>query len=250
MRDTDKDWSAVAESNPYWGVLSEERYRGEDISSDNKSAFFSSGELYISNVLGFVKFYLQADFQIDRSLDFGCGVGRLLLPLARVSREAVGIDVAPRMLSLARENLSLAGVTNASLIVGTDDLSNVEGVFNFINSYIVFQHIPPERGMRLLESLLRRLANGGIFSIQLTYAKERRHHQHEITSKYYRRSGNSFVDLVANSAGNPEGTITMFEYDLNEVIALISEVVGQTLLVLPTNHDGHLGAHLIGVKVR
>jgi SAM-dependent methyltransferase len=251
MRDTDKDWSKVAESDPYWGVISNERFRGRDISLDDKAAFFSSGNQYISDILGFVKRNLKADFRIDRGLDFGCGVGRLLLPLARVSKEAVGVDVAPRMLEIAKENLVAEGLVNAFVVLGTDDLANVEGEFNFINSYIVFQHIPPERGMELLARLLQRLTKGGVFSIQLTFAKERRHREHEgRTSKYFRRIGNLSVDLVTDQAKNPEGTITMFEYDLNEVFALLSEVVGHPLLVLPTNHDGHLGTHLIGMRVR
>ena len=37
----------------------------------------------------------------DTVLDFGCGPGYFLIPLARVARRAIGVDVSPRMLEKA-----------------------------------------------------------------------------------------------------------------------------------------------------
>lgn len=251
IRDTDRDWSKVAEENPYWGVLSDDEFRGMDLSADSKARFYSSGATYFNDLLGFVRQHIAPDFSVHRGLDFGCGVGRLLIPLSRVAEEVVGVDIAPRMLELTTSNLAEAGITNASAVRGDDELSLVTGSFNFINSYIVLQHIPPERGIRLIRRMLQLLDIGGVFSLQMTYAKERRFFPHErAQASYYRRSGQNIQDMVLAETGPPEGTITMFDYDLNEVTLVLARVSGQPMLILPTNHDGHIGAHFIGMKAR
>lgn len=250
-RDTDKDWDVVANENPYWGVLSADQFRGTDVKPEARDQFLRSGEKFVADTVAFVIRHISPEFKITRALDFGCGVGRLLLPLARISEEAVGVDVAPRMLELARQNLDAAGLTNASLVLGNDALSHVDGEFDFINSYIVFQHIPPERGIAIMAKLLNRLRVGGVFSLQMTYAKERKFLLHEgRVANYYRRSGNIIHDLVPSGAELPEGTITMFEYDLNEVMLIVMRVAGEPMMLLPTDHDGHIGVHLIGMKAR
>lgn len=250
-RDTDKDWSKVAEENPYWGVLSDEQFRGMALSAESSARFFASGEKFITDLLGFVRHHVVPGFQIKRGLDFGCGVGRLLLPIAKAAQEAVGVDVAPKMLEITAGNLAAAGLSNAVAVQGDDTLSRVTGRFNFVNTYIVLQHIPPERGVALIRRMLQLLDVGGVFSLQMTYAKERRFFTHETgRAAYYRRTGQTVQDLVPSENLAPEGTITMFDYDMNEVMLIVSSVSGQPLLVLPTNHDGHIGAHLVGMKAR
>jgi SAM-dependent methyltransferase len=250
-RNTDRDWSKVAEENPYWGVLSDDRFRGSDLTPETKERFWASGQKYFDDLLRFVQKHIVPDFEIRRGLDFGCGVGRLLMPMARVAKEAVGVDVAPKMLELTAINLAENGVTNAIAIQGDDDLSLLTGTFNFVNSYIVLQHIPPERGTLLIRRLLDVLEVGGIFSLQMTFAKERKFFAHERNqASYYRRSGQNIQDLIAVPADVPEGTITMFDYDLNEVMLILGKIAGEPMLKLQTNHDGHIGAHLIGMKAR
>lgn len=250
-RDTDADWSKIAKENPYWGVLSHDDYLGTDLEQSLKERFLLSGQNYFKNLLGFIHHHIQPDFKIVRGLDFGCGVGRLLIPLAEHAERAVGVDVAPNMLELTRKHLSERGISNTDLVLGDDTLSRVTGTYNFVNSYIVLQHIPPERGMRLIRRMLQLLDVGGVFSLHLTYAKERKFFMHEQgRASYYRRSGNVIHDLDPAETETPEGTITMFDYDLNEVIAVISEVAGHPLLILPTNHGGHLGVQAIGIKAR
>jgi SAM-dependent methyltransferase len=251
IRDTNKDWSKIAEDNPYWGVLSEEAFRGSRLSPKDKERFYASGKVYIENLLGFVKKHIAEDFKIRRGLDFGCGVGRLLIPLALNAEEAVGVDVAPKMVEITRKNLADAGISNATVVLGDDALSFVKGRFNFVNSFIVLQHIPPERGIRLISHLLDILEVGGVFSLQMTYAKERKFFPHEQSkARYYRRAGHHIQDIIQTEEEPPTGTITMFEYDLNEIILLATRISGEPILLLPTNHDGHIGLHLIGMKVR
>jgi SAM-dependent methyltransferase len=248
-RNTDLDWQKIADEDPYWGVLSDEAYRGAALADPVQAQFFESGKRLIGDVLGFVRAHVAPSFEPDRALDFGCGVGRLLIPMARLSRHAVGVDVSPRMLEIAARHLEMEQITNTSLILGDDDLSGIQDRFNFINSYIVLQHIPPIRGIRLIQNLLHLLDDGGIFSLQLTYAKSRKFFAHESGhAEFYRRDGSTIYDLVPVAAEAPEGHVTMFDYDLNQVMLIIGRVAAHPLMVLPTNHDGHLGVHFVGMK--
>ena len=151
MRDTDKDWTTIAETDPYWGVLSVEDFRGEELSDGARQIFFDSGKAFVENTFAFIRRHIDAGFAPARSLDFGCGVGRLLIPIAAHSTEAIGLDIAPRMREIAEANLRSVGVRNARVLASDDLLSQAEGEFDFVNSFIVLQHIPPERGTVLLE---------------------------------------------------------------------------------------------------
>ena len=245
-RDTDRDWLSVASSNPYWGVLSAPEYMGADIDADAKTTFFASGEAYVSNLIATIHRQIAADIALHRALDFGCGVGRLALPLARNFGRVVGVDVVPRMLELTRMNAAAANVSNIDLVLGDDTLSQVEGTFDLVNTYIVLQHIPLARGYALLRRLVDLISVGGIGSLQLTYAKARRFIEHEAPrALYYRRDGGSIIDLVPAASAPPEGLITMFDYDLNQVFALLQRYVKGPIIATPSDDDGHLGVHLV-----
>jgi hypothetical protein len=144
-----------------------------------------------------------------------------------------------------------AGLSNVTLVGSDDQLSQVPGEFDFTNSYIVLQHVPPERGYRLMQSMISRTRKGGVVSIQVTYAKARSFLQYEApTALYYRRDGNQIHDILDSGWRPPEGTINMYDYDLNQVMAQVSSAAGHPLIVLPTSDDSHLGMHFLFRKAR
>jgi SAM-dependent methyltransferase len=251
LRDTDSDWSKLSLDDPFWAVLSSEEYRGKELSADQLRAFFETGERDVAQLFGFIKRHLLTDFRPKRSLDFGCGVGRLLFPIARLSGDAVGVDVAAGMLDLCRRFAAEHGLDNITLIQNDDRLSDVSGEFDFISTYIVLQHIPPERGYYLLERLMQLLRIGGVGSIHVTYAKHRRFLVHEGRhAKFYRREGTVIHDVGPTPDHQPVGSITMFDYDLNQVMVIISQYAGHPIMVLPTDHNDHLGTHFVFQRAR
>ena len=133
-----------------------------------------------------------------------------------------------------------------TLIQGDDGLTGVPGEFDFINTDIVLQHIPPARGLALIERLLTRLRPGGVAAMQLTYAKGRRFLEHEGRhARFYRRHDGMLVDVAPLPDELPEGTISMFDYDLNSVVAILSMYAGHPILMLPTNNDDHLSVNFV-----
>src|SRR6185369_10701730 len=107
------------------------------------------------------------------ALDFGCGVGRLTLPLARRALRVVACDVAPTMLVHARRNAESAGLHNIEFINSEDLAGLAPGEFDFICSLLVFQYIPAAAGYEILRALMALLAPGGVAAIQVTFRQPR-----------------------------------------------------------------------------
>jgi ubiquinone/menaquinone biosynthesis C-methylase UbiE len=75
-------------------------------------------------------------------LEIGCGIGRMTRYFAERFQRVVGVDVSSEMIGQARENL--ATLHNVELRVGTGyDLRGCDdALFQFVFSYLTFQHIP------------------------------------------------------------------------------------------------------------
>jgi len=169
--DSDGSWEYYGKHDPYYGVLTADEYRAEHLTEASKEQFFETGKRYIDSVVGAVRRHLDPQFSPVRALDFGCGVGRLVIPLAAVCDSVTGVDVSESMLTEARNNCARRGLKNVSLVTSDDRLSQVPGGFNFINSYLVFQHIPPQRGERIFAALVDRLEEGGVGVVHVTYRR-------------------------------------------------------------------------------
>src|SRR5262249_47032833 len=128
---TDLDWEHFAKTDPYWAVVTHDRFHKQNLNEEALGEFFASGETYIQWVLETIRVHLDEQFAPRRSLDFGCGVGRLLVPLARRCELVVGVDVSDTMLREARDNCNSRGLHNVSLVKGDDQLSAVNGTFDF-----------------------------------------------------------------------------------------------------------------------
>src|SRR5450755_1479730 len=151
----DKSWEKLGKTDPYYGVITVDKFRAGKLDEANRLEFFSQGRSHMARILSCAE---SATHRIARrrGLDFGCGVGRLVLPLATDAgfSEVVGIDISPSMLAEAARNASLAQVNNVRFVLGDDRLSQLEGTFDFIHSCIVLQHIPIRRGLEIIGGLL------------------------------------------------------------------------------------------------
>lgn len=170
MSSTDTAWEAFGKLEPYYGVFSKPYFLTKNLSGEVRDVFFATGEKHVDDVLGIVRESLDPNFAPRRCLDFGCGVGRVAIPLARRAKEVVGVDVSESMLAEARQNCETRGVANLKLLRSDDELSALAGTFDFIHSFVVFQHIPRKRGEAIFDSLLQRLSDGGVGVLHFTFA--------------------------------------------------------------------------------
>ncbi len=102
-----------------------------------------------------------------RTLEIGCGVGRLLLPLARQVQAAHGVDISPVMVRKSKDYT--AETPNVDIALTDGSLARFEDAsLDFVFSFIVFQHIPERAPIRrYVEEAARILKPGGVFRFQL-----------------------------------------------------------------------------------
>ncbi|MGD0500913.1 MAG: class I SAM-dependent methyltransferase [Bryobacteraceae bacterium] len=103
-----------------------------------------------------------------RALEIGCGPGRLMLPMSRYFIEIHGVDISEEMAAVARQRLREIPHAHVHVTSGDGLEAFADGFFDFVYSYIVFQHIPdPDIVLRYLGEARRVLKNGGILCCQL-----------------------------------------------------------------------------------
>lgn len=164
---TDGDWEKWGAHDPYFGVCSEGRFHADAMTPDARVAFFQSGEAHVARTWREIERLFGMQFKPDAVLDFGCGVGRLVIPFARRADRVVGVDISPAMLAEARRNCTAADVHGVDLVASDDALSRVHGQFGLVHSHIVLQHIPWARGRHFVAALAGHVAPAGVLAVQL-----------------------------------------------------------------------------------
>ena len=96
MENTDAHWKHWARVDPYRAVLFSDRYKRSRL-SDNFQEFFDTGRVYVDSLMDKVV-VLNPSLPLETAVEFGCGVGRLVIPLARYFRNVIGVDISPEML--------------------------------------------------------------------------------------------------------------------------------------------------------
>jgi SAM-dependent methyltransferase len=213
MADSDHNWRLWGERDPYYGVLTDPRFRKDQIEA-NREAFFAEGEAFIGYWMAEIDKHFGG-VPRGRALDFGCGVGRLTLPLADHFEAVVGLDISQGMLEEARRN---SAGRNIDFRPSDDALSQAEGTFDFVCSVIVLQHIPTARGMSILARLLERVGPGGACLIQFS---TRRQHGGWSELRYRIRhglpGGQVLMNLIERRAADTP-VMQMNEYSLDAVL--------------------------------
>lgn len=233
-RDTDADWRELGATQPYWGVLTHPDYRTENLTPANLEAFYASGGEYISDIVRKLK-AATGKSAGGRALDFGCGAGRLTEAMTAYAPSVTGFDISPGMLAEARKRGGKATYVDAM----------PDGPFDWINSFIVLQHIPPDRGLVLIEDLLARLAPGGQVSLHVTVWREGP--LKEASASGWKRLLRPLVRRW-RVAQLPKGAIRMYDYDLSQVVERLNRAGIGDLTLVATDHGGHHGVILLGMK--
>lgn len=260
---TDTEWEKWGRQDPYFGVITAERFRSDRLNDEALAEFFVSGEHHVEGVLRSCRNYFGSDFAPKRILDFGCGVGRLVVAFAREADEVVGVDISESMLAEAARNCANRELGNVRLARSDDKLSQVSGTFDLVHSAITLQHIDVTRGRQIIQRMLQLLVPGGVMAVQLTYAKG--YHPNTfgraplttpthlpppvdgfLTRLIRRRRGSATTGGSSASEAAPprDPQMLMNPYDLNE-IAFILQTAGVTGFHTEfTDHGGELGVFM------
>jgi trans-aconitate methyltransferase len=243
-RDTQVDWQEIGATEPWYGVLSAEKYLKANLNAAAIEDFYEQGRGEIDEV---VQTFGQhfGSFRPSRGVDFGCGLGRLTFAMTKHCAHVVGLDVSNSMLEEAERQRSTRSIRNASFQLTLNDSQR----FDWINSYIVFQHIVPRQGISLLENLLRRLDVNGFVSVQLTYFHDSRHLT-EITRDVAAYTFDGDQLKVLEEVEQKAGIMEMYDYDLNNIFRLFRRYGLDQTFASQTDHGGCHGLWLFGKKQR
>jgi ubiquinone/menaquinone biosynthesis C-methylase UbiE len=154
----EKDWDRRARQDAVLYVA--DAHRGEE--------FFSEGARQASALCE--DFFRKEGFNPagKRMLDIGCGIGRLERGFAEMFGEVWGLDVSGEMVTRAKELNSPFDKINFVKGNGKDLTNFQDGHFDFVFSYITFQHIP---GKKIIFSYFseidRVLKKGGLVKVLL-----------------------------------------------------------------------------------
>jgi ubiquinone/menaquinone biosynthesis C-methylase UbiE len=153
-------WDEKARENAMYYISSCRAYDQQDAQE-----FWKWGSILAEKFLAESGIAFSGD---EAMLEVGCGVGRMTKYFAGRFRHVIGLDVSSEMIQRARENLG--GIGNVRLDVGNgSDLSPyTDASFDFVFSYIVFQHIPnPDVTLGYIREAGRVLRPAGHFYFQV-----------------------------------------------------------------------------------
>jgi 2-polyprenyl-3-methyl-5-hydroxy-6-metoxy-1,4-benzoquinol methylase len=261
-QNTDEAWEAWAVQDPYYSVLTDPKFRAAEITVPAREEFFATGYAHVSHVLEICRQRLNPAFTPQRILDFGCGVGRLVIPFAGIAREVVGMDIAPSMLEKARRHCDERNLSNVILIPSDDALSSAAGLFDLVHTCIVLQHVEVARGRVLLQELVRRIQPGGCGAIHITFAWN----IHATTYGQLPVAVTTLQDISLKAAvkrflrnvlqslrrtpsppvapTNADPEMQMNFYNLSELFFILHQAGIQRIHTEVTDHGGALGAFL------
>lgn len=215
-------WSSFAAREPYFAVLTQDRFLRANLDHRAKADFYESGESHVSEVYEVIGAHIDQHFVTTTLLEYGCGPGRLLIPFARKASSVTGVDIAPAMLEIAREAAAEAGVPGIELLTA-GEFDRDQRQFDLVNCHLLLQRLRPAAGLRLLEQLVERVRLGGIGVFQFPY---RARGKRIVAVARALRARVPGVNAVLNIARGKSVSMPFIEsniYDMNEVFALLRD---------------------------
>src|ERR1039457_6835138 len=212
-----RDWTRLGEADPLWAgrVV---RARGQAEITGAMATLERLG-LYTGR---------------DDALDFGCGAGRLTVPLAAHFRAVTGVDISPSMLAQARalhaDNQRCRFVHNDSPKLSTFD----DGSFDLVYSSLVLQHMPTDLAGAYLAEFIRVLRPGGAIVILVPEA-----HLRTPRGIVYARAPRRLIGLIQRKVFGYPAPMQMHVLPADLVRRLIGAHGGRLAASVP--HAGYAG---------
>ncbi len=163
LAELQRHWDAFGRQDPFWAILSHPAHRGNRWPLEE---FFETGQVEVAAVMAEAARHGLPHAK-RRALDFGCGAGRLTQAMADHFDAALGIDVAPSMIALAREH-NRHGNRCAYEVNDRPDLSRwPDASFDLVYTGRVLQHMEPRYAAAYVREFVRVLAPGGYLSFDV-----------------------------------------------------------------------------------
>jgi len=248
-------WEEFAKADPYWAVLTDAKYRtgpSGTLSPQERAVFFESGAQFIDSVARTLKSHFGRRFtKDDCCLDFGVGVGRLIIPMARLCGRAIGIDISDTMRRICLQNAISEKVGNIECFSAVDHPALREARYDWVNSYIVFQHIETRQGYRIFDQLLKQVKPGGAISIHFTAYKDNRVAQYLTDhSRYFTVDQDGVRSVFSGDRYYAPDAMMMNDYDIGRLYMILGQNGFDEVLTRHEDQDGMHGLIFFSVRTR
>jgi 2-polyprenyl-3-methyl-5-hydroxy-6-metoxy-1,4-benzoquinol methylase len=242
MNKSDESWRRYGELDPYFAVITDAKFERKNLNDESLKDFFRGGEEYVEALFETLHDHASLASRPLQALEYGCGVGRILIPLAKRCGHVTGADISEGMLKEAEDNCRVRHISNVAFVQAEDALSPARGSFDLIHSFIVFQHIAVARGIKILSRLIDLLSANGVAVLHLMYLRDVSALKNFVD---WARATSTIVHSTVNLVkGHPinRPLMQMNAYDLNRVFAVFQQKKCHVLYVDFTNHGGYCGA--------
>jgi SAM-dependent methyltransferase len=246
---SDVAWREFGKDDPYFGVLTEDKFRKKNLTAETLKQFFDSGESHVSDVLTVLREHVTPSLALGDALDFGCGVGRLILPMTSRFGRVAGIDISEAYRAEALSNCVSRNIANVEFLETLQPLMEEGRRFDLVHSCIVFNHIAWGRGKDLITQLFELLRPGGAMAVQVMLRCQ---------STAFRRAGSwarrnflpiNWIVNLARGRRAFEPLMQGNEYPLHELLPLLKAYgAGDFHVRLDTTPEGHVFAFIFCIK--
>jgi ubiquinone/menaquinone biosynthesis C-methylase UbiE len=217
------NWESLAKTDPMWAILSDPSKK------DNKwdiVEFLATGVKEIEELMN----YLATMYGMrgrSFALDFGCGMGRLTLPLSKYFDNVFGLDISETMIRLAEQlkyqhsrlyKGKITYILNKSNFIPFED-----NKFELVYSNIVLQHMNKYNSLLYISEFIRVLKKDGFAIFQAP-------------SRCLSESGNKFESPVETCNGIV--TIDMNIIPIRFVIDTIYDAGGKLIEIRKDHSAG------------
>ncbi len=242
----DPGWEAFASREPYFAVLTAPKFLRQNLTPEHEREFFASGEELIDWIFHVIE-RLSPNFSPMSTLEYGCGPGRLAVPLARRPGALVAVDRSPAMLDAARREAARQGITHIEFRTPAE-LFTTPRKFDFVSCIHVLQRLPEDQGLELLRALMERLASGSIGVFQVPY---RTAAAPTVRASRWIREYVPLANGIGNVLrGKPFGDpyIAAHTYDLDRVLGLFDDALASDVHVV-FEHQQELSCAIVFVRM-
>ncbi len=190
---SNRDWEIFAQEDPLWAILSHPDKQGRRWSLDE---FLATGEGDVTRLIRTLESLATPVARHD-ALDFGCGVGRIAIPLTRRFERVTGLDAAPSMIAQA-QRLNPAPDRLTFVHSDTPRLPFADASFDVVHTYLVLQHIPVDATFGYLREFVRILRPRGVayFVIPARFGQATGRRSNETTFSFATRAAHMEMHCI------------------------------------------------------
>ncbi len=232
----DQRFERFAAREPYFAVLTAPQYLRAQLTPDHERQFFATGQDMVDWLFRVIERRIDPRFSPMSTLEYGCGIGRLAIPLAGRPGSVTAVDQSPAMLSAARREADRRGASHIEFRT-PDELFASDRKFDLVCCIHVLQRMPPAEGLAVLRRLLDRVASGGIGIFQVPYAITQ---PAAVRALRWLRDHSGVVNGAVNAArGKPwaDPFIPTHAYDLEAFLRVFEDASIPSPLMLRNRQD-------------